>query len=624
MAQSGASTTSTTLPALDQLDQPATYRPRHELTQDCDLVDLVMKGGITSGVIYPRAVCQLAVTHKLNSVGGTSAGAIAAAAAAAAEYARDAGAGPGGSPDVVYPRLAMLPNILAQRTAGNTRLFHLFQPQRRTAALYRLASVWIGRGGIWSKRFRSFIPAVRAMRPVPALVLGLLAIGVLWVAIRFSNCIGIIFAALLALVGLVVAVAYSLKIRVLKDLPANNFGLCSGMRTKGSDPPALTEFLTTEFNQIANQSSGGPLTFGDLERKGITLKMLTTDLSLGTQDQLPFTSSIWGFCPTEFADLFPDAVVQWLKDHSPDPAGSPEREQLRAAGKWPLPAMDMPVIVGVRMCLSFPWLLSTVPLWAIDHTSPADPQTGLHRIVCHRFSDGGLTSNFPLHFFDAAVPRWPTFGIDLVEVKDLSPDPARNVSMSARKNDGILSRPTSIETVGDFVGALLKTMQNWADNMQALVPGYRDRIVAVEHTKVEGGINLDMPPGIITDLAERGRDAGLKTNRFNFTNHRWVRFRSLLHALKDFIEPARTPLQGPGPDGVPSYDHMINGTPPSYHSDWDAQTRAAFTDVKAAVVRLGDTYAQVNTSADGGKPGVISHDAPAPDPCLQVRPGPRT
>ena len=79
-----------------------------------------MKGGITSGVIYPRTVCQLALRRKLVKVGGTSAGAIAAAAAAAAEYARDAGAGVDGRPDVGYPRLASLPNTLAQKTNGHT------------------------------------------------------------------------------------------------------------------------------------------------------------------------------------------------------------------------------------------------------------------------------------------------------------------------------------------------------------------------------------------------------------------------------------------------------------------------------------------------------------------------
>jgi len=37
--------------------------------------DVLMKGGITSGVIYPSAVCELARHYKLASVGGSSAGA---------------------------------------------------------------------------------------------------------------------------------------------------------------------------------------------------------------------------------------------------------------------------------------------------------------------------------------------------------------------------------------------------------------------------------------------------------------------------------------------------------------------------------------------------------------------
>ena len=67
---------------------------RHHLsrpspTHECDIV---MKGGITSGVIYPLAVCELAQVYRLRSVGGASAGAIAAAAAAAAEVGRATGA----------------------------------------------------------------------------------------------------------------------------------------------------------------------------------------------------------------------------------------------------------------------------------------------------------------------------------------------------------------------------------------------------------------------------------------------------------------------------------------------------------------------------------------------------
>jgi hypothetical protein len=58
--------------------------------KDCDLV---MKGGIASGVVYPSAICELARTYRFQSIGGTSVGAMAAAAAAAAEYGRGTNAG---------------------------------------------------------------------------------------------------------------------------------------------------------------------------------------------------------------------------------------------------------------------------------------------------------------------------------------------------------------------------------------------------------------------------------------------------------------------------------------------------------------------------------------------------
>jgi len=36
--------------------------------------DLVMRGGITSGIVYPRAIANLAETYNFRSIGGTSAG----------------------------------------------------------------------------------------------------------------------------------------------------------------------------------------------------------------------------------------------------------------------------------------------------------------------------------------------------------------------------------------------------------------------------------------------------------------------------------------------------------------------------------------------------------------------
>jgi hypothetical protein len=99
--------------------------------------DIVMKGGITSGVIYPRAVCKLAKTYRLRSVGGSSAGAIAAAGAAAAEFGRAAGG---------FELLEALPHdITADSPAGGSVLFRLFQPTKQSYPLYRVFIAGMGK-----------------------------------------------------------------------------------------------------------------------------------------------------------------------------------------------------------------------------------------------------------------------------------------------------------------------------------------------------------------------------------------------------------------------------------------------------------------------------------------------
>lgn len=60
------------------------YDFRENPSRKLDECDLVMKGGITSGVVYPPAVLELATRYRFRSIGGSSAGAIAAALAAAA------------------------------------------------------------------------------------------------------------------------------------------------------------------------------------------------------------------------------------------------------------------------------------------------------------------------------------------------------------------------------------------------------------------------------------------------------------------------------------------------------------------------------------------------------------
>jgi hypothetical protein len=55
---------------------------------------------------------------------------------------------------------------------------------------------------------------------------------------------------------------------------------------------------------------------------------------------------------------------------------------------------QLPLIVGARMSLSFPGLISAVPMWVRDFT--LTDKTELNKLRRCLFSDGGLSSNFPI------------------------------------------------------------------------------------------------------------------------------------------------------------------------------------------------------------------------------------
>lgn len=83
--------------------------------------DIIMKGGITSGVVFPEAVLKLAQSYRFRSIGGTSAGAIAAAVGAAAEYGRETKG---------FEKLSKIPEELGDQLSS------MFQPDPRGAPLY--------------------------------------------------------------------------------------------------------------------------------------------------------------------------------------------------------------------------------------------------------------------------------------------------------------------------------------------------------------------------------------------------------------------------------------------------------------------------------------------------------
>lgn len=539
-------------------------------TRSCDIV---MKGGITSGVVYPHAICELATTYRFVQVGGTSAGAIAAAATAAAELGREQGG---------FEELARLPAWLG----GGRHLQELFQPEPRTEGLFRMLIaaleherrkwLWILLTGL--RRF----PLAPLLGALPGLALIVLAItggeGALLV-------LAVVCGLLLAKAGLLAGLALAVTRRLTTAVPDNLFGICSGNAQGPGRPPALTPWLTDLIDRCAGrtQPGGPPLTFGDLEAGGgPRLAMMTTNVTNHTAHRLPWDAQEHWFDPDELRRLFPGHVVDHMAAHPPplpdQPGKRREAELYREllAPLRPLPApADLPVVVAARMSLSFPLLLSAVPLHSIDWSrtynqdaekawrewlsagEPPERPTVRPRAECCWFTDGGASSNFPVHFFDAPLPTRPTFAINLRPFHPdhgESPDERENVWMVPSAGGGQLAWWYPLpgagglldRRLGAFLGGIVRTMQNRVDDAQLRMPGQRDRVVHVSLTEKQGGMNLTMDPKAIDLMTRRGREAGAKlTRRFSeertdgeplsWRDHRWTRLRSAMPATGELL-----------------------------------------------------------------------------------------
>ena len=196
-------------------------------------------------------------------------------------------------------------------------------------------------------------------------------------------------------------------------------------------------------------------------------------------------------------------------------------------------ARDLPVIVAVRMSLSFPGLLTAVPLYTRDFTLRKEEEQQKPRMCW--FSDGGISSNFPIHFFDRLWPGVPTFGISLDQyAEDRHGDDRVYLPQAAR--EGMLLGVDSIKGIGQFVMAIFNAAKDWQDNLQSILPGYRERIAHVVLKPDEGGINLTMPRELIRMLSGFGAEAGKLMQDFEMDEHRWRRFLIALASTETIME----------------------------------------------------------------------------------------
>jgi predicted acylesterase/phospholipase RssA len=521
--------------------------------------DIVMKGGITSGVVYPPAICKLAEQYVFKNIGGTSAGAIAAALTAAAEYRRRTTGSMAGF-DVV----GGLPVELGKAgAAGNTQLLRLFQPDPPCRRLFSILIGSLNATGTFHRIGSILRGCVTSYWPATLVsIVGSVLIGLY----TGSYHAGI----LILLTSLPVLVGIGIYIDFTRNVVGNRYGLCKGMTTNDKWGPALTPWLHQHIQTAAGLPLDEPLTFGQLwaapggpppadaaaRVRSIDLEMFTTNLSHGRPYLFPHiepTARLF-YNPGELAAYLPPEVMQWFDAHArpyaPNPNSPASDPPIAVAAKLNLReipiADDFPILLAARMSLSFPMLFAAVPLWAIDYEHPRAERT-FHRCL---FSDGGIASNFPMHLFDGLVPQWPTFGFDLEaklegfkEMTFLPQEYMQGISDRWTRFD---QAPKAASRMGGFLLSIMSAMQNWNDNTQARLAGVRDRVVRVRLTKEQGGMNLNMPPKVIGEVAERGAEAADKLiARFlgpapangwdGWSSQRWIRRDVFIYALNQKI-----------------------------------------------------------------------------------------
>lgn len=582
--------------------------------------DLIMKGGITSGVVYPPAIDEMARRFYLSGVGGASAGAIAAALAAAAEYRRRNGSGEG------FEMLAELP----QEVAGPGRMVSLFRPDQSTKPLFNL-----------------FLDALR---------------------LKENN-------GFFKRWGLYARAAWAVKVGgALKKLTENGQGMCTGMGLGNSSEkdlmPPLTEWLSERIDSIAGLDRAGgerrPLTFGDLWRApkpakfaetmgngaGIKLQLVSTCLTFGRPYSMPNLDRRFAFNPDELRRLFPKYVVDYMVKEGTRieaervariPAGKKDDNPPPPAPLVRLPVeASMPVIVAVRMSLSFPVLFSLVPFYYPNYHAKEKAYEKVY------FADGGITSNLPMHYFDSPFPRWPTFAINLQYNQTpgaygRSGVDENGIWMAKNNATGVLELfyrfLTGDKPVGQLMGlagAIFRSAQVWSDNSFLQLPGYRDRVAELWLEPHEGGMNLEMPQAVIESLVGKGRAIGKRfvqrfaeaapTEKMSWDGHRWVRYRSGMAALAQYVRAWRASVEHPMPGDRPLWEMLASTkAAPSYefkgeNGETAEMRRAAAESATRAlmgfasqldgepVCRLGDD--------DATRPFC---DGPRPEVCLQAR-----
>jgi predicted acylesterase/phospholipase RssA len=586
--------------------------------KDCDLI---MKGGVTSGVVYPELIATIGKDYRLHGVGGTSAGAIAAAFAVAAEFRRQENGDTGG-----FDEVRKSAGFLARKTAS------LFQPSPDLARLFRFLA-----------GMNANTPRSRGLRTLRALVAAygnewLFAVaGVIFlIALLWALSFGWAWFCLMLSVelGLVIATVAWMARAAIRDvtlhLPRADWGICPGVRQPGASGPAFGEWIADNIDRIADRrAANDPLTVGDIERHKITIGAMTTDITSRRPYELPMFTDDHYFSPAEFRRIMPERIVRFMEQRGEGYLGAASGAP---ADLRRLPERAMfPVFLVARMSLSFPGLIASVPLYRLEKGPP-------ERMVRCLFTDGGLSSNFPIHFFDSILPGRPTFGIALGDAEANTGDaPGDRIYVTCDGRPDLPLPSAQLDGLAAFGWAVIGTAKDWQDTLQSRLPGYRERTVQILLKDAEGGLNLNMDEALIKRLSAYGGEAAATLiGRFNFDEHRRLRATVTMPKVEDILAKVKEKLEET-PLGAVSYPELLKGLPPAEFPelprDWPSKILLPFMRKLAALGAgrvdpdhvLDRVEASVRLRANSGRRPrdavAVRQAPPSPDPPRSIAAG---
>jgi predicted acylesterase/phospholipase RssA len=471
------------------------------------------------------------------------------------------------------------------------------------------------------------------------------------------------------------------------------FGMCTGMRADGDKNKSLVEWLHEGIQKSAQLPLHKPLTFGELWRapggpkdesgasleKSIDLRMITTCLSQGRIYELPQKHSDTPimFRLSELKDFFPESVIDHLRSSSSaldvyknefiarrfferslaeakyqpgivdklaecqkklqkifDELEKPDSKDIRV-----LPAAALPIVVAARMSMSCPILFQAVPFLGLN----LDKNTEDMEIVRLWFSDGGIGSNFPIHIFDQAIPKWPTLGLKLLDVaprnsirprKSSKPRPILTYlpffhyagsedNLVFPNDDQAFSFAGKRQTLGtfiQFVFSIYASAKDGNDQSYLRMPDIRNRVVRVYmNNRSKNALNLKISPDVIKWLGgtvgvQGGRNAAdayladLQDDKYRsvvnlWQDHRWVRMRMLIDGLRQYLSGAGHAINSSQLPGCPGQATLrdqiadVTNTPHRIAKNIKATPQLrSLSDTETALTV--DQAAQINAALD--------------------------